>query len=475
MNYRNWDFSDDQIPENFIIVVYENGNEIYEKEFEASTFDINNGEDKIEFFNNEDGINFDLVVFVSKYGIEISIETDDVYYNMDRIEFDLVQMEQEEESFSLDFYMPTLSYTKTTGSLLYGLPNEKLVPLIDITQLNRFKEYENDELIDYLHYLDLEGIEKITNEEERKNAIDQRRQEKKDIGEHITIVPEHQYCDMNFDEVIELYKRIKKKKNVIPCFTWGDKSDISVLKAFYNELKDSYPIIAIRIVEFLTLKINISKIKEIADFHIILDMNTNKDISPISSIIATVKYENFSHIIYLGTPFIAQDLSISSDSVNINSNVIKINTSLRVKRQLDSLGHKDIKYGDYCGYDRRTLIKHPKGGTPTARVVLLSLEATETILIRRAWDSRDKKIRPDGRTLIGSKKSMNRLLKDLNNGDLDFEKSIKYLDEILIDVDDALKNQYPENTSAGVLKTWCLRHNIYAIKEVYLPKSLKTE
>lgn len=182
MNYRNWDFSDDQIPENFIIVVYENGNEIYEKEFEASTFDINNGEDKIEFFNNEDGINFDLVVFVSKYGIEISIETDNVYYNMDRIEFDLVQMEQEEESFSLDFYMPTLSYTKTTGSLLYGLPNEKLVPLIDITQLNRFKEYENDELIDYLHYLDLEGIEKITNEEERKNAIDQRRQEKKILG-----------------------------------------------------------------------------------------------------------------------------------------------------------------------------------------------------------------------------------------------------------------------------------------------------
>ena len=38
----------------------------------------------------------------------------------------------------------------------------------------------------------------------------------------------------NFDEVIELYKRIKKKENVIPCFTWGDKSDISVLKAFYD-------------------------------------------------------------------------------------------------------------------------------------------------------------------------------------------------------------------------------------------------
>ncbi len=469
MNYRNWNFTDDQIPESFIIVVYEDGNEIHEEEYKLSNFDISNGgDDNIVFFNNENGINFDLVTFVSKYGIEISIETDDSYYDMDRVDFDLVQMEQEEEVFSLDFYMPTLSYTKTTSSLLYGLPNDKLVPLIDITQLNRFNEYVNDELIDYLHYLDLEGIEKITNQEHRDAVIKLRKDEKKESGESFTKIPDYQYCDMEFDEIVELYKRIDNKEKVIPCFMWGDKSDISILKAFHTALKDDYSKFAIRIVEFLNLKRDISKIKAIADFHIILDMNTNKDIAPIDAIITTIKNENFSHIIYLGTPFIAQDLSISSDSVNINSNVIKINTSLRLKRQLDTLGHSDVKYGDYCGYDRRTLIKHPKGGTPTARVVLLVLEPTETILIRRGWDSRDKKIRADGRTLIGSKKSMNKLLKDLHDGLVDFEKGVKYLDSTLIDVDDALKSQYPDNTSAGVLKTWCLRHNIWAIKECYL-------
>ena len=99
---------------------------------------------------------------------------------------------------------------------------------------------------------------------------------------------------------------------------------------------------------------------------------------------------------------------------------------------------------------------------------MLSLEPTETILIRRGWDSRDRKVRAGGRTLIGAKHSMNRLLKDLHDRVVDFEKGVKYLDEALVDVDEALKSQYPDNTSAGVLKTWCLRHNITAIKESYL-------
>lgn len=469
MNYRNWDFLDDQLPDSFIIAIYENGIEIYEQEYSLSDFSISDsGEDKIEPFYNQDGVNFDLITFVSKYGIEVSIETDDYYYDMDRIEFDLVQVEQEEEELSLDFYMPTLSYTKTTSSLLYGLPDDKVVPLIDITQLNRFNEYADDDLIDYLHYLDLEGIEKVTNQEHRDSIIKQRKEEKKEIGVAVTKIPDQEYSDMNFDEVIELFNSIKNKQNVIPCFTWNDKSDIRVLKAFYEKLKNNFSEFSIRIVEFLNLRRDISKIKAIADFHIILDMNTNKDIEPIESIILTVKNERFSNIIYLGTPFIAQDLTISSDSSNINSNVIKINTSLRVKKDLNKLGHNDVKYGDYCGYDRRTLIKHPKGGTPTARVVLLSLEPTETILIRRGWDSRDRIVRPGGRTLIGAKRSMNRLLKDIHGGLVDFEKKVKYLDQTLIDVDDALKNQYPDNTSAGVLKTWCLRHNISAIKENYL-------
>ena len=273
---------------------------------------------------------------------------------------------------------------------------------------------------------------------------------------------------MNFDEVVNLFKNIKNNENVLPCFIWNDKSDIRILNSFYKELKDNFSTFAIRMVEFLNLKKHITNIRTITDFHIILDMNTSKDIDFIESIITTIKHENFSSIIYLGTPFIGQDLTIPSDSLNINSNVIKVNTSIRVKKDLDKLGHTDVKYGDYCGYDRRTLIKHPKGGTPTARVVLLSLEPTETILIRRGWDSRDRIVRAGGRTLIGAKHSMNRLLKDLHDGVVDFEKGVKYLDEALVDVDEALKSQYPDNTSAGVLKTWCLRHNITAIKESYL-------
>ena len=469
MNYRNWDFSDDQLPENFIITIYEDGIGIYEQEYSLSNFSIvDNGEDKVEFFDNKDGVNFDLVTFVSKDGIEVSIETEDFFYDLDRIDFDLVQVEQEEEKLSLDFYMPTLSYTKTTSSLLYGLPNEKIVPLIDIVQLDRFKEYVGDDLINYLHYLDLEGIEKITNQEHRNAIIKQRKEEKKEIGKAVTEIPDQEYSDMNFDEIIALFKSIKNKNNVIPCFTWNDKSDIGILKAFYEKLKDDFSAFSIRVVEFLNLKRDISRIRAIDDFHIILDMNTNRDLDPIESIIAIVKDEHFSNIIYLGTPFVAQDLTISSNSLNINSNVIKANTSIRVKKDLNKLGHSDVKYGDYCGYDRRTIIKHPKGGTPTARVVLLSLEPSETILIRRGWDSRDKIIRPGGRTLIGAKRSMNRLLKDLHDGLVDFENNIKYLDETLVDVDEALKEQYPDNTSAGVLKTWCLRHNICAIKESYL-------
>ncbi len=467
MNYKSWDFSDEQIPENSVLLVSEEGKEIFVKDLSLDK----NGEEKCSFKNDE-GIFFSIGIITSYDSLEINIETEDFYYDMNKIEFDLVQIEQTEEIFCLDFYMPTLSYTKTTSSLLYGLPdNERLIPLIDITQLNRFNEYKNDELIDYLHYLDLEGIEKITNQEHRDFVIQKRKVEKKEKGEVITKIPDYEYCNMEFNEITDLLKNIKDKEKVIPCFTWDDKSDISNLKAYYNELKDHYSKFAIRIVEFLNLKKDINEIRRIDDFHIILDMNTNKDIEPIEAIITTIKNEKFSHIIYLGTPFIAQDLSISSDSVNINSNVIKINTALRVKRQLNILGHKDVKYGDYCGYDRRTLIKHPKGGTPTARVILVSLEATETILIRRGWDSRDKKVGYGGRTLIGSKKSMNRLLKDLYDGKLDFEKNIKYLDKSLIDVDEALKSQYPDNTSAGVLKTWCLRHNIWAIKECYL-KSL---
>ena len=238
-------------------------------------------------------------------------------------------------------------------------------------------------------------------------------------------------------------KSIKNNENVLPCFIWNDKSDIRILNSFYKELKDNFSTFAIRMVEFLNLKKHITNIRTITDFHIILDMNTSKDIDFIESIITTIKHENFSSIIYLGTPFIGQDLTIPSDSLNINSNVIKVNTSIRVKKDLDKLGHTDVKYGDYCGYDRRTLIKHPKGGTPTARVVLLSLEPTETILIRRGWDSRDRIVRAGGRTLIGAKHSMNRLLKDLHDGVVDFEKGVKYLDEALVDVDEALKSQYP--------------------------------
>ncbi len=469
MNYRNWDFTDDQLPESFIIAIYEDGIEIHEQEYSLSDFSItDNGVDKIEPFYNQDGVNFELITFISKYGIEVSIETEDYYYDMDRIEFDLVQIEQEEEQLTLDFYMPTLSYTKTTSSLLYGLPDEKVVPLIDITQLNRFNEYSDDDLIDYLHYLDLEGIEKVINQKDIDATIKRRKEEKKEIGQQVTRIPDKEYNDMNFDEIIALFKSIKKKENVIPCFTWNDRSDIRILKAFYEKLKDDFLSFSIRIVEFLNLKKFISNIRAIADFHIILDMNTSKDVDPIESLVMTVKNEHFSNIIYLGTPFIAQDLTIPSDSLNINSNVIKVNTSIRVKKDLNKLGHSDVKYGDYCGYDRRTIIKHPKGGTPTARVVLLSLEPTETILIRRGWDSRDRIVRAGGRTLIGAKRSMNRLLKDLHDGRVDFENKIKYLDETLVDVDEALKKQYPDNTSAGVLKTWCLRHNIRAIKENYL-------
>jgi hypothetical protein len=33
----------------------------------------------------------------------------------------------------------------------------------------------------------------------------------------------------------------------------------------------------------------------------------------------------------------------------------------------------DLKYGDYCGFDRKTVSSMPSGGRPTARIVLCSL------------------------------------------------------------------------------------------------------
>lgn len=469
MNYRNWDFTDEQIPETFVLIVYEDGDEILEKEFSSLSFDSSDVIEKSFPFENNEGVSFYLVAIITQNGVEINIETEDYYYDMDRIEFNLVNVEQKETPLSLDFYMPTLSYTKTTSSILFDLADsDKIIPLIDITQLDRFDEYAADELINYLHYLDLNGIEKIINNKERDEIKKLRKEQKSIQGEASAKIPDYEYLAMEFLEVIKLFTRINDKTKVIPCFTWGDASNFTALQLFNDALKDEYQTLAIRVVEFSNFQNQLSSIRAMADFHIILDMNTNKDLSFIEPKIKQVQTESFQKIIYLGTPFTAQELSISIHSGDINTNVIRDNTSLMILKSLYALGYTDVKYGDYCGYDRRTLIKHPKGGTPTARVVLLSLEPTETILIRRGWDSRDKLIGTGGRTLIGSKFSMTRLLKDIHDGFVDHEMGIQYLDETTIDVDEALKDQYPDNTSAGIIKTWCLRHNISAICKTYL-------
>lgn len=474
MNFKEWDFSE-QSWGDLEAVVYDNGIEIARLEVPSRLVSESSSRDTVNEINETiayEELELAIRIIASSSGVYIAVEASNDYFDMNNLEVDLAYKEEEKkvDKFKLDFYMPVLSYTRTTSSLLYGITDENVVPLIDITQKDRFDDYNEDELIDFLHYLDMNGVERILNEERRNEVKNTRKDEKRSYGKASTPIPDPEYGEMSLDEVIALFKSIKNKVNVIPCFTWGLGSDLKALKLFYNSLNNEFDKLALRIVDFTGLKYDLEKIHDLYNFHIILDMNTNNDVNMIQGLIDLVQSCQFDFIIYLGTPFGMLDISMSVSRNEVNINNIKMNIPLKIQMYLYA-NEYNIKYGDYCGYDRRTLISHPKGGTPTARVVLLSLEPTETILIRRGWDSRDKIVRPGYRDLMGAKHSMTRLLKDIQEGKLDKENGIKYLDAELIDADHALKEQYPINTSAGNIKTFCLRHNIMALKHCYI-KSL---
>lgn len=205
-------------------------------------------------------------------------------------------------------------------------------------------------------------------------------------------------------------------------------------------------------------------------FTVILDFDTLLNLEEIKNTINEFKKYSFKSIISLSTTFESSDLTISYNNLaEINSNVIKDNFGLINYFLLTNTPNfEKIGYGDYCGFDRKSLERYVSYAIPSARVVLLSLDKiSKTTLLRRGWDDNDRTM-IGGRFKFGWKFSMAKLLHDLHTGKADKEAGIRYLDNENIDVDSALKDQYPNNTTPANIKMMCMRHNIIAIKNQYL-------
>ena len=201
------------------------------------------------------------------------------------------------------------------------------------------------------------------------------------------------------------------------------------------------------------------------NIHIILDLSNN---FALSQYIDTVKNisKNFLNTIYLGAQFGVGDISKKRDT-ETNMNHISPNKPLEIYSILQK--HcPNLAYGDYCGFDRKTITRAVRG-RPTARVVLASTDDSMKMLVRRAWDKRDEKKDQKGNTTLGIIYSMELLMKDIKEGKLDEENGIPFLDE-LYDVDESLYTYYPDRPSPGILKTICLRHNYLTVINNFLVK-----
>ncbi len=473
MNYVEWNFSEVSFGNTSLKIFY---NGIFQQEVEVPCFNLsgeNYDQSIIEFDETLfiDNVNFTIDGISSNSGIYISINC---FENDEDIDYDLFDItiiengdEDEDEDEIIDkkisTYSPVLSYTTTASAVMYGLNDiteKKLLPIFFIEDTNRLENYLKDDLIDYEHFIDLFEIEDIINKaqrEEQKKKNKELRKQKIKAKKLDDPIKE----SMSIDDIIDLYKNIDSNENIIPIYQIKD-SDVTeeILANNLTILSERYNKIGLRIVDQITFILqhqNILNIlnKKFDDFYLIFDMNNNFNINTIKNLLNLVKDQK--NLIYLGANFESTDMTIARDEGNKNhyreDKVIDI--FFELSQYIDNLG-----YGDYCGFDKKTITKFR--GMATARVILCSLEKGDnTILIRRGWDKRDLTANP---RVTGYKYSMKRLLKDISEGKIEEP----YLNENICDADSGLKSFGETTTTPGNIKTMCLRHNVYSIIYRYM-------
>jgi len=418
-----------------------------------------------------------LTIEINKLSILIVLEADsfdrNFSANLDLNQFDFIPnsieneiQDTEESKLIIPFYMPTITYTNLASSIVFDIDNPNIVPLFDIDSEDRLDSYKSDDLINFQHFLDLEFMDRITNKAEIEEAIKLRKQEAKihGAGNQITAKPNREYKDLDGSEIIKKYIEIEEKESIIPVLNWGRGDDImsdvkSILKDFHN--------VAIRVTTSYSkfndslkdLKKELKAYK--SNIYIIFDMNNNFAIEQFDQLIESTSV--IFKTIYLGAQFSASDISKKrKDPIETDINHISPNKPLEIFEKL--LNETAVHgYGDYCGFDRKTITRS-SGGRPTARVVLASVDKSKKMLVRRAWDNRDLKSNQSQ----GLIHSMNKLMLDIKNGLLDKDNGVSFLNEKNYDTDEALKEFYPDRPSAGILKTICLRHNYLSTKNNFM-------
>ncbi|PZP12299.1 MAG: hypothetical protein DI602_09735 [Aliarcobacter butzleri] len=447
---------------------------------EIDSFDIPKPKDET---NNEDSIStetntfkyndiiYSIDITSSNAGTYIQIESED---DSDEIyDFEIFIDNKEDnitqsiEDFKIELYVPTLSYTNTTGAVLYEQTNDKIIPIIDVETEEKFNKYLKDEIIiSSKHFLDISSIKETSNKEEIEFAKLKRKDEKRLQGKMNTILPSPIQKFMELNSKVNYLKRIQDKDKVIPIFKWDENSNLDILKNFIDGLRSDYKEIALRVSSIMSFLENIEKIYNLYSIHLILDLNTNFYIDEIKYIILNIQKYSFANIIYLGAQFNTDEISIPRDYAN--KNFISQNQPLLIYKLIwqDNEINQNIGYGDYCGFDRKTITEMPSGGRATGRVVLSSIDKSMKLLIRRGWSDDD--ITGDGTTgrrKIGYRHSMQRLLKDIQDGHLDYDSfGSRFMNEEICDADYSLKDYYPDITSPGIIKTLCFRHNVFSIK-----------
>ena len=425
-----------------------------------------------------DGSQVSLAIDRTDSSIVVVMEDENIngYFNGDfdlnNIEFILNKYEDEVEKcdLSIPLYVPTLSYTNLMSSIVYDIDEENIIPLIDVDSVERLQKYLEDEILLFKHFLDLEFIDMVVNSEAIEEAKEKRKEERKlyGPGKQITDLPDKLRENLDDREITQKYLEISPKNLIIPVLNWSRGKEIFT---DINKLLEVYGEIAIRVSS------SFSSFSETCDsfieelpkgfslnnIYVILDLSNNFVVSQYIDTVQIIS-QKFENTIYLGAQFGVGEISKRRET-ETNMNHISSNKPLEIFSILQK-SCPNLSYGDYCGFDRKTITR-AVGGRPTARVVLASTDDSMKMLVRRAWDERDEKKDSNGNITIGLIHSMTLLMKDIKDGKVDEVKGVPFLDD-LYDVDESLHEYHPERPSPGILKTMCLRHNYLTIVNNFL-------
>jgi len=415
-----------------------------------------------------EGISYGINITLTDTEIVITIDTELEDNDIDNFDLRIECNQENEHNININLYVPTAPFTNMLSSALFELAdNNKIIPMIDVENKSKFNHYLQDELIDFKHFLDLSSMKTNINEKARVKAKELRKLERKQKNSTSINIPEAIEEPMKLQDIINEFINIKKNKDkVIPVFLWNGEVSLGELKKFYLDLSAiGYSEFAIRLLDYNGFIQNIKEIREMHDFIILADLNTNFNIDYIKQYLKSL-IDNFKNIVYLGAHFLPTQMTISRNDANINN--IMDNIPIMLYKELIK-AYPSLHYGDYCGFDRKTLSSMPKWGTPTARVILESLDDSAKILIRRGWDNKDiLHSSQSEKETIGVINSMTKLLRDIQNGKIDKAEEVVFMDTSLCDADKALKAYYPDRTSPGEIKTLCIRHNIFSVKHNYI-------